>query len=77
MSQVISGQRFGPGFTVLFGSADPNSTAAPPDVQSGQIDYAYFRLGSGNASTWLYRCSVSAVFQNGVITTPATWVAHN
>jgi hypothetical protein len=77
MAQVLSGHRFGPGFTILYGSADPNSPTAPLDVQGASADYCYFRLASGNSSTWLYRCSVSAIFQNGVITTPATWVAVN
>lgn len=75
MAQVLSGHRFGNGFTILFGTADPNSASAPPDIAGGQIDYAYFRLGTGSGSTWLYRCSASAVFQNGVIVTPAVWTA--
>jgi hypothetical protein len=75
MSQVLSGHRLGPGFTILFGSGDPNSASAPPDVQSAAIDYAYFRLGTGSASTWLYRCSTGATVTNGVITTPAVWTA--
>jgi len=75
MSQVLSGHRFGNGFTILFGSSDPNSASAPPDVAGAAIDYAYFRLGAGSASTWLYRCSTGAVISNGTITTPAVWTA--
>ena len=75
MAQIISGHRFGNGFTLLFGTADPNSAAAPPDVQGAGVDWAYFRLGTGSASTWLYRCSASAIFSNGVLTTPAVWTA--
>jgi hypothetical protein len=75
MSQVLSGLRLGNNFSILFGTADPNSATAPPDVAGAAIDYAYFRLGTGSASTWIYRCSASAVFGNGVLITPATWVA--
>jgi hypothetical protein len=76
MSQILSGYRFGPGFSILFGTADPNSASAPNDVKGAAIDYCYFRLGTGNTSTWLYRCTASAVFSNGVIVTPAIWAAH-
>ena len=75
MAQVLSGHRFGPGFSILFGTADPNSASAPPDVQGAAIDYAYFRLGTGSANTWLYRCSTGAAFTNGTLTTPAVWTA--
>jgi hypothetical protein len=75
MSQVLSGHRFGNGFSLLFGSSDPNSASAPVDIQSGQIDYMYIRLGTGSANTWLYRCSTGAVITNGVVTTPAVWTA--
>ncbi len=75
MSQVLSGLRFGPGFSILFGSADPNSASAPADVQGATVDYAYVRLGTGSGNTWLYRCSASAVLSNGVIVTPAVWTA--
>ena len=75
MSQILSGLRLGNGFSILFGTADPNATTAPPDVAGAAIDYAYFRLGTNSASTWLYRCSQSATFSNGKITTPAVWVA--
>jgi hypothetical protein len=75
MAQVLSGHRFGNGFTILFGSSDPNSASAPPDVAGAAIDYAYFRLGTGSGNTWLYRCSTGAIYANGVITTPAVWTA--
>ena len=76
MSQVISGLRLGAGFTILFGASDPNSASAPSDVKNASVDYAYFRLGTGNTSTWIYRCTASAVFSNGVLTTAAVWAAH-
>lgn len=75
MSQVLSGLRLGNGFSVLFGVADPNSASAPADVQSAAVDYCYFRLGTGSANTWLYRCSTGAVISNGKIVTPAVWTA--
>jgi hypothetical protein len=75
MAQIISGHRFGNGFTILFGTVDPNGSGAPPDVQGAAVDYAYFRLGTGSASTWLYRCSTGATITNGVVTTPAVWTA--
>jgi len=75
VAQVLSGLRLGNGFSILFGTADPNSATAPLDIAGGQLDYAYFRLGTGSASTWLYRCSTGAVFANGKIVTPATWTA--
>ncbi len=75
MSQILSGLRLGSGFSILFGAADPNSASAPPDVQGGALDYAYFRLGAGSANTWLYRCSTGAVLANGKVTTPAVWTA--
>jgi hypothetical protein len=76
MSQILSGIRLGNGFSILFGNADPNASTAPADVQGGQIDYCYFRLGSNSTSTWLYRCTASAVFSNGVLITAAVWAAH-
>ncbi len=75
MSQILSGLRLGNGFSILFGTADPNSALAPPDVQGAAIDYCYFRLGTGSANTWLYRCSTSAAVVNGKVTTPAVWTA--
>jgi hypothetical protein len=75
MSQVLSGLRLGNNFSVLFGSGDPNLSTAF-DVQSAAVDYAFFRLGSGNSSTWLYRCVTAGVVSNGVVITPAVWVAH-
>jgi hypothetical protein len=75
MSQILSGLRLGNGFSILFGTSDPNSATAPPDVQGAAIDWCYFRLGTGSAATWLYRCSASAVFDNGQLISPATWVA--
>lgn len=75
MSQTLSGLRLGNGFSILFGSADPNASNAPADVRGAAVDYAYFRLGSGSGSTWLYRCSAGAVFTNGILTTAATWTA--
>jgi hypothetical protein len=75
VSQIFSGLRFGNGFSVLFGTADPNSATAPDDIQRGVVDYAYFRLGTGSATTWLYRCSKSAVIQSGAIVAPAVWTA--
>jgi len=75
MSQVLSGLRLGNGFSILFGAADPNSASAPADVKGAAIDYAYFRLGTGSANTWLYRCSTAAVFTNGTLTTAAVWTA--
>ena len=75
MAQVVSGLRMGNGFSILFGTADPNSTAAPPDVAGASVDYCYFRLGTSSAATWLYRCSASAQFVNGVLNVPAVWVA--
>jgi hypothetical protein len=76
MSQVISGLRLGPGFTILYGSVDPNSASAPSDVRGAALDYAYFRLGSGAGSTWLYRCSTGATIVNGVLVTAAVWTAN-
>jgi hypothetical protein len=75
MSQILSGLRLGPGFTILYGTSDPNSAAALADVKAAAIDWCYFRLGSASASTWLYRCSTGAVFQNGTLFSAATWVA--
>ena len=76
MSQILSGLRLGNGFSILFGSVDPNSASAPADVQGASVDYAYFRLGTGSASTWLYRCDTSATFAaGGVLQTPAHWTA--
>lgn len=75
MSQILSGLRLGNGFSVLFGTSDPNSALAPLDVQGAAVDYAYFRLGTGSPNTWLYRCSTGAVITNGKIVTPATWTA--
>jgi hypothetical protein len=75
MSQVLSGLRLGNGFSILFGVTDPNSATAPPDVAGASIDYAYFRLGTGSANTWIYRCSAGAIFDNGVLIQAATWVA--
>ena len=75
MAQVLSGLRLGNGFSILFGTADPNATTAPPDVAGAAIDYAYFRLGTGSAASWLYRCSQGAAFANGKIVTPAVWTA--
>jgi hypothetical protein len=75
MSQILSGLRLGNGFSVLFGVSDPNSASAPPDVAGAAVDYCYFRLGTGSASTWLYRCSTAAVLTNGKVTTPAVWTA--
>jgi len=75
MSQVLSGLRLGNGFSILFGTSDPNSASAPADVRSAAVDYAYFRLSTGSPNTWMYRCSASATFQNGEIVTPAVWVA--
>jgi hypothetical protein len=75
MPQVLSGHRFGPGFTILFGSTDPNAASAPPDVAGAAIDYCYFRLGGNSASTWLYRCSTGATITDGVIVVPAVWTA--
>jgi hypothetical protein len=75
MSQILSGLRFGAGFTILFGASDPNSATAPPDVRAAAIDYAYFRLNTGSASTWIYRCSQSAVFSNGQLIQAAVWTA--
>ena len=76
MAQILSGLRLGNGFSILFGTADPNATNAPADVKGASVDYCYFRLASGNTSTWFYRCTASAVFQNGAIITPAVWAAH-
>ncbi len=75
MSQVLSGLRLGAGFSILFGGSDPNSASAPGDVRAAGLDYIYFRLGSGSAATWIYRCSVGATFQNGQILTAAIWTA--
>ena len=76
MSQILSGLRLGNGFSILFGSADPNAATAPADVKGASVDYCYFRLASGSTSTWIYRCTTSGVFQNGVLITPAVWAAH-
>ena len=76
MAQVISGQRFGNGFTLLFGNYDPNNPPPNADAALGNVDWMYIRLGSGSANTWIYRCSASAVIgSGGVLQTPATWVA--
>jgi hypothetical protein len=75
MSQVLSGVRLGNNFSILFGVSDPNSATAPPDVAGAAIDYAYFRLGTNSASTWIYRCSTGATFQNGVLLSAAIWTA--
>lgn len=75
MAQVLSGLRLGAGFSVLFGSADPNAASAPADVKGAALDWVYFRLGTGSASTWLYRCSTAAVIVNGVTSVPAVWTA--
>lgn len=75
MSQVISGLRLGNGFSILFGSSDPNSASAPRDVQSAGVDWIYFRLGTGAVATWMYRCSSGAVIANGQLVTAAVWTA--
>jgi hypothetical protein len=59
----------------LFGSADPNSAAAPSDVKSAGVDWLYFRIASGSVATWQYRCSSGAAFTNGTLTTAAVWTA--
>jgi hypothetical protein len=76
MSQVLSGLRLGNGFSILFGTADPNSASAPTDVQAASVDYCYFRLNTGNTATWIYRCTTSATTTNGKVVTPAVWAAH-
>jgi len=75
MSQIVSGLRLGSNFTILFGTADPNAADAPPDVTGAAVDYANFRLGTGSAATWLYRCSSGATFQNGELLSAAIWTA--
>jgi hypothetical protein len=75
MSQVISGIRLGNGFSILFGTADPNASDGPADVKAAGVDYAYFRLGTGSGATWLYRCSQGATFENGVLIQAAVWTA--
>ncbi len=75
MSQILSGLRLGNGFSVLFGTSDPNAANAPPDVQGAALDFVFFRLGTGSPSTWLYRCSTGAVIANGVVTQRAVWTA--
>ena len=75
MSQVLSGLRLGNGFSILFGTADPNTATAPKDVQSAGVDWIYFRVQSGSVSTWMYRCSAGAVFSNGILAQAAVWTA--
>jgi len=76
MSQAISGHRVGNGFTILFGNYDPNNTPAGADALTGYLDWVYFRLGSGSAATWLYRCDTSVVLgAAGAILQPAHWTA--
>ena len=75
MSQILSGLRLGNGFSILFGTSDPNASTAPSDVKGAGVDWCYFRLGSGSASTWLFRCSTGATFQNGTLLSAAVWTA--
>jgi hypothetical protein len=64
------------GFSILVGAEDPNGASASASVQAAAVDYCYFRLGTGSAATWLYRCDVSAVFgAGGVLTSAAHWTA--
>jgi hypothetical protein len=79
MSQVFGfpggGVRFGQGFALLFGVGDPNLSTTP-DVTNANVNSIFFRTDAPSTSVWLYRCTVSGSYANGVLVTPAQWSAH-
>ena len=68
------GLRLANHFTILSGQGDPN-VSITPDVKGASQNSVFFRSDAPDANNWLYRCSASAVFGNGVLLTAATWTA--
>jgi hypothetical protein len=74
MSQVLSGLRLGPGFSILYGVGDPSASTSA-SVKGAALNYAFFRTDAPDSSHWLYVCTKAAVVSNGIVTTPAVWTA--
>jgi len=68
------GLRLGKNATILAGVGDPNVSSAA-DVKAARLNYLFIREDAPDGNNWLYRCSASAIFSNGALTSSATWTA--